>query len=139
MRAASHPLRSKGTSAIWPLRVLDQLLDTKGNAVRLISVRLRVKNVAIKQGHIDRAEFVPLTIQSLPRIDVQGTERSLRWRETQTVEVRALFTEPSSAPNAEQKGFDVEVRLFDNVGRQVGRYVDGLRARMVVRVSRGGK
>ncbi len=114
-------------------RVLDQLIDTNGNAVYLASVRLRVKNVAVKQGHIDKAEFVPFSSQTLPKIDVQGIDkRALGWGETQTIEIRALFTVPVGpiGPPKERKTFEGEVKLFDNTGRQVGRYVDGLLARM---------
>jgi hypothetical protein len=118
--------------------ILDQLFDKNGNAVFLASVRLRVKNVAIKQGHIDKAEFVPFTMQTLPKIDVQGVDkRGLIWGETQTIEVRALFTVAVGpiGPPTEHKEFEVEVRLFDNTGRQVGRYVDGLLARMRLKAS----
>jgi len=44
-------------------RVLDQLMDANGNSVFLASVRVRVKNMAVKQGYIEKAEFVPFTIQ----------------------------------------------------------------------------
>ena len=72
------------------MRVLDQFIDQKGDSVFLTSVRLRVKNVAIKHGRIEKAEFVPFTIQTRPRIEVLGVEsRDLRWGEAQVVEVRS--------------------------------------------------
>ena len=39
------------------LRFLDQLMDANANFVVFMSVRLRVKNLAFKQGYIDRAEL----------------------------------------------------------------------------------
>ena len=118
--------------------ILDQLIDADGNAVFLASVRARVKNLAVKQGYIDKAEFVPFGVQTLPKVEIQGVDkRSIAWGETQIIEVRALFTTRigPAGPPTEDKTFEVEVRLFDNTGRQVGRYVDGLFARMKIKAS----
>ena len=115
------------------LLVLDHLFDANGNSVVLVSIRLRIKNTAVKQGYIDKAEFVPFNIQSLPKIEVQGIDkRVVKWGEEQTIDVRAIFTTPAGflGPPAEHKTIELEVKLFDNTGRQVGRYVDGLLARM---------
>ena len=62
-------------------------------------------------------------------------KRPISWREEIVVEVRALMTVPvgPTGPASEHKSIDLEIRLFDNTGRQVGRYVDGLLARMRVK------
>jgi hypothetical protein len=120
-------------------RELDRFVDPKGNSIYLTSIRLRVKNMAFKQGHIDRAELVPLTIQPRPRIEVLGPDkRAITWRQVQTVEVRALMTlgpEFISPGPPKQYKLELEVRLFDNTGRQVDRYVNGLDARITLNAS----
>jgi hypothetical protein len=114
-------------------RVLTQWTDASGNAIYLISNLLRVRNLAFKRGFVDKVEFVPFSMPTLPKVELLGVDkRPISRGETQTVEVRALVTIPFGliGPPTESKTLDIEVRLFDNTGRQVGSYTDDRLARM---------
>ena len=49
------------------LAVLDHLFDANGNSVVLVSIRLRIKNTAVKQGYIDRPSSCHSTFSPFPR------------------------------------------------------------------------
>jgi hypothetical protein len=117
----SHNQLLPGPDGIF--RVLDDYLDKDCNSVVLTSTRLRIKNVGMRQGHIEKAEFAPLSVQSLPKIEVMSVDRRpLKWGEEQTIEVRAIMTF-DRFPQGERK-FAAEVKLLDNLGRQVSRFAD---------------
>jgi hypothetical protein len=120
--------------------VLDKSVDASGNSVHLANMIFRVKNLAFRSGHIDKVEVVPYTtLRDIPKVEVVSIEkRALNWREDQTIAVRALFTFSGGILGGhgqpkESKAFDLEVKLFDNFGRQLGRYQDGFLARMIVK------
>jgi hypothetical protein len=106
------------------------LIHPDGDSVSMFlgTIRMRVRNGAFKTGWIDRAEFVPRRIDVRPKIELLGVDRRpIRWHETAIIEVRALFTVPLAilGPPTERQRLDFEVKLFDNTGREVARFVDG--------------
>lgn len=115
-------------------QLLQESVDLEGNSLYLVSAQLMVKNVAFKHGQVARAELVPFTITPLPKIEVLGVEgRSIGWLQVQKVEIRALLTfKPGMITYRPPKAHTIEfeARLFDNTGRQVGRFENGMDARI---------
>src|SRR5436190_1687406 len=92
---------------------------------------LRTQEPRGQQRNVDKVELVPFSAQTIPRIDsLHVDKRSIGWREEQIVEVRALLTVAvgPTGPPTEHKTITLEVKLFDNTGRQVGRYENGMLA-----------
>jgi hypothetical protein len=122
------------------LTFLDYRVNEDGDFVFLISLRLRVKNIGWRSGFIDKVEFVPLAIETIPRIEIKHIDkRPLGWRAEQNIEVRALITVRAGfvGPALEKKTVSLEVKAFDNHGHVVDRYDDGMFAR--VRYSLNGE
>lgn len=81
-----------------PLTFLDQRVNEKGDFVFLVSVRAQVKNMGWRSGFIDKADFVPLAIETIPTIEIKYIDkRPIGWRDVQDIEVRALMVLPAGS------------------------------------------
>ncbi|MEQ1680020.1 MAG: hypothetical protein ABL950_05405 [Nitrospira sp.] len=116
-----------------PLRFLDQRVDSNGDFVFLASIKVQATNIAFTSGFIDRVEFVPLAIETIPKIEIKHLDKkSIGWRKPQEIEVRALLTIQAGliGPAAERKMVALELKSFDDRGHVIDRYDDGKFARI---------
>jgi len=114
---------------------IDSKVDSAGNFVHNLRLRPKFMNVAFKSGFIDKAEFVPETIETLPDIKITGIGKtSLRRNEETPVEITFLLTIPTDSlshlnTNRELK-IEQVLSVFDNTGKKVDRLTNGMLGRI---------
>jgi len=117
------------------LTVLESKVDSTGNFVHSIRLRPTFTNFSFKPGFIDKVEFVPQTIATLPENKVTGINKvPIFWHQKKQIEITLLMTIPTDAVNnlntTRQLDVDEVLAVFDNTGRKVDHLPNGLYGRI---------
>jgi hypothetical protein len=117
------------------IETLEQKVDENGNWVIYCQVSSNFTNLSWRPGYIARVEVVPLSIAT----DLDGrvthiVSDPIHHEEVKTVTIQFIVTISTDALNhlgtTRDLPVDVTFDLFDNTGKPVAHYVDGLFARM---------
>ncbi|PYU68833.1 MAG: hypothetical protein DMG49_15040 [Acidobacteria bacterium] len=114
---------------------IDSKVDSAGNFVHNLRLRAKFMNVAFKSGFIDKAEFIPETIETLPDIKITGIGKTpLRWREETPVEITFIMTIPTDSLNHLNTTRELKIEqvlsVFDNTGKKVDHLTNGMLGRI---------
>ncbi len=114
---------------------IDSKVDSAGNFVHNLRLRPKFINVAFKSGFIDKAEFVPETIETLPDIKITSIGRTpLHWREATPVEITFIMTIPTDSLNHLNTTRELKIEqvlsVFDNTGKKVDHLPNGMLGRI---------
>lgn len=115
--------------------VTESKVDSAGNFVHSIQIRPTFTNDSIKPGFIDRAEFVPQSIVTLPDIKITSINKtSIFWHQKKQIEITLLMTIPTDALNnlntTRELAIDQVLNTYDNTGRKVDHLDNGLFGRI---------
>lgn len=102
----------------------------EGKIMWFITTKNRYKNFSFKSGYIDRVEYTPTSLDTLPEVKVAYIDKQqIGWREEKEIEIRSIMTVSlSSYSKALLKGnryLELEERLYDNTGKLVSTAFDG--------------
>ncbi len=114
---------------------IDSKVDSAGNFVHNLRLRPKFINFAFKSGFIDKAEFVPQTIETLPDIKITGIGKTpLRWHEETPVEITFIMTIPTDSLNHLNTTRELKIEqvlsVFDNTGKKVDHLTNGMLGRI---------
>jgi hypothetical protein len=114
---------------------IDSKVDSAGNFVHNLRLRPKFINVAFKSGFIDKAEFVPETIETLPDIKITSIGRTpLHWHEEVPVEITFIMTIPTDSLNHLNTTRELKIEqvlsVFDNTGKKVDHLTNGMLGRI---------
>ena len=117
------------------LTELSSAVDSAGNFVHNLRVRPKFVNYGFKPGYIDKVEFVPLTVETLPDIKITSIGKSLlRRNEEKVVEITFIMTVPTNAlkhlNTTRELNIKEVISAFDNTGKKVELLTNGLLGRI---------
>lgn len=117
------------------MTVVESKVDGAGNFVHSVRLRPTFTNYSIKPGFIDKAEFVPLSIATLPEIKFTSINKTfIFWHQEKQIEITFLMTVPTDAINnlntTRELAMDQVLAVFDNTGRKVDHLQNGLFGRI---------
>jgi hypothetical protein len=117
------------------LAVLENKVDGSGNFVYSVRLRPKFTNFSFKPGFIDKVEFVPQSIATLPDIRITSIEKTLiYWHEEKRVEITFLMSIPIDAANdlntTRELAVDQVLAAFDNTGKKVDHLPNGVFGRI---------
>jgi hypothetical protein len=92
-------------------------------------------NYSIKPGFIDKAEFVPESITTLPDIKITSINKTfIYWHKPKQIEITFLMTLPTDAMNnlntTQKLAIDQVLAAYDNTGKKVDRLPNGMFGRI---------
>jgi hypothetical protein len=123
------------------MTTVESTVDSAGNFIDNIKVRTTYTNFSFKPGYIDKVEFVPQSIETLPNIKVTGIDKTfIYWHQKKVIEVNFLMTTPSDPLNhantiCELK-IDQVLAVYDNSGKRVQLLPDGRYGRIDLKFNR---
>jgi len=114
---------------------IDSKVDSQGNFVHNLRLRPKFINVAFKSGFIDKAEFVPETIETLPDIKLTSIGKTwLRWNQETPVEITFLLTIQTDIAHNLNAHRELKIEqvlaVFDNTGKKVDHLTNGMFGRI---------
>ncbi len=117
------------------LTVVESKVDGAGNFVHSLRLQPTFTNYSIKPGFIDKVEFVPQSIATLPEIKITSINKTfIFWHQKKQIEITFLMTVPTDAVNnlntTRELGVDQVLAVFDNTGRKVDHLQNGLFGRI---------
>lgn len=117
------------------LTELSSTVDSAGNFVHNLRVRPKFINYGFKPGYIDKVEFVPLTVETLPDIKITSIGKSLLNRnEEKVVEITFILTIPTNAlkhlNTTRELNIKEVISAFDNTGKKVELLTNGMLGRI---------
>ena len=117
------------------MTVLETKFDSSGNLIHNLRARPTFTNYSFKPGFIDKAEFVPQTIATLPDIKVTGINKTrIFWHQEKQVEITFLMAVPTDVANnpnsTRELAMEEVLSVFDNTGKKVDHLQNGLFGRI---------
>ena len=117
------------------MTVVESKIDNSGNFVHSLRLRPMFTNYSIKPGFIDKAEFVPQSIATLPEIKITSINRTLiHWHQKRQIEITFLMTvltDVVNNPNTNRElAMEQVLAVYDNTGRKVDHLENGLFGRI---------
>jgi hypothetical protein len=117
------------------LTVLESKIDGAGNLVYNVRLRPKFTNFSFKPGLIDKVDFVPQSIATLPDIKITSIEKTLIfWHEEKRTEITFLMTIPTDAANnlntTRELAMDQVLIAFDNTGKKIDHLPNGMFGRI---------
>jgi hypothetical protein len=117
------------------MTVLESKVDGSGNFIHSIRLRPTFTNYSIKPGFIDKAEFVPQSIATLPDVKIISIDKILIfWHQEKQIEITLLMTIPTDAINnlntTRELAVDQVLAVFDNTGKKVDHLPNGMFGRI---------
>jgi hypothetical protein len=117
------------------MTVVESKVDRAGNFVHSLRLRPWFTNYSIKPGFIDKAEFVPQSIATLPEIRITSINKTfIFWHQEKQIEITFLMTVPTDAVNnantSRELAVDQVLAVYDNTGRKVDHLQNGLFGRI---------
>ena len=114
---------------------IDVKVQDNGDWLVYSKVTINITNRSWRSGYVARVTVVPLAISTNPTWQVtQITSDPIGRNESQAISISFLLTIPTDALNHVGTTRDLPVELtfdlFDNTGKRVDRYTNGLWARM---------
>lgn len=110
-------------------KLIGRKIDKQNNFVYHYSITPRFKNLSFKKGYIDKVEFVPVSIETIPDVKVTSIRKTpINWRSEEDVEIQFIVTVPTDYDiKITQKKVSTEliINAFDNTGKKVERSTDG--------------
>jgi len=132
---AQPDLRYIPNAGLETLTVLERKLDGEGNFVYSVQISPKFANLSWKPGFVDKVEFVPQSIVTLPEIKITSIDRErIFWHQEKPIEIRFLMTIPSdAAKNLNTKrelAVDQSLDVLDNTGKKVDHDQNGANGRL---------
>jgi hypothetical protein len=117
------------------MTVLESKFDGAGNFVHSVRLRPTFTNYSMKPGFIDKAEFVPQSIATLPEIKITSINKTpIFWHQKKQIEITFLMTVPTDAVNnlntTRELAMEQVLAVYDNTGRKVDHLDSGLFGRI---------
>lgn len=114
---------------------LSSAVDGAGNFIHNLRVRPRFVNYGYKPGYIDKVEFVPMTVETIPDIKITSIGKTLlNHNEEKVVEITFIMTIPTNAFSHLNTTRDLKVEelisAFDNTGKKVELLTNGMLGRI---------
>ena len=98
-------------------------IDEMGNKVGYCRVKVRFKNLSIKNGYIDKVELIPKSIDVRPKVEIKYIEKEvLHWGEEKEIELHFVLTITPYMYNlmfATGKGLVLDIIPYDNTGKLI--------------------
>jgi len=115
--------------------VLESKVDTDGNFVHSVRIRPKFINLSGKPGFIDKVEFVPQSIATLPEIKVTSIDKErIFWHQEKQIEITFLMTIPTDVAKnlntTRDLAVDQVLAVFDNTGKKVDHFPNGMYGRI---------
>ncbi len=86
----------KYSSFTFKNKIVGRKIDSKNNLVYHFSITPRFKNVSYKTGYVDKVEFVPVSINTIPDVKVISIRKTpISWRSEEDVEIQFIVTVPT--------------------------------------------
>jgi hypothetical protein len=117
------------------MAVVESKVDAAGNFVHSVRMRPTFTNYSLKPGFIDKAEFAPQTISTLPDMKITGIDKTfIFWHQKKQIEITFLMTIPTDPLNhlntTRELGIDQVLSTYDNTGRKIDLSTNGLFGRI---------
>jgi len=117
------------------MTVVESKIDSAGNFVHSLRVRPTFTNYSLKPGFIDKAEWVPQSIATLPDIKITSINKSnIFWHQKKQIEITFLMTVPTdpihNLNTTRELAMEQVLAVYDNTGRKVERLENGLFGRI---------
>jgi len=117
------------------MTVVESKLDSAGNFVHNFRLRPTFTNYSMKPGFIDKVEFVPQSIATLPETKITSINRTfIFWHQKKRIEITFLMTVPTDAANnlntTRELAVDQALAVYDNTGKRVDRLPNGTFGRL---------
>ncbi|MBT1073441.1 hypothetical protein [Pelotalea chapellei] len=110
-------------------KLIGRKIDSKNNFLYHFSITPRFKNASFKTGYVDKVEFVPVSIETIPDVKVISIRKApIPWRSVEDVEIQFIVTVPTDfdAKLKEKKvSTELIVNAYDNTGKKIERSTDG--------------
>ncbi len=110
-------------------KLIGRKIDKQNNFVYHYSITPKFKNLSFKKGFIDKVEFVPVSIETIPDVKVTSIRKTpISWRSEEDVEIQFIVTVPTDFDmKVKEKKVSTEliVNAYDNTGKKVERSTDG--------------
>ena len=117
------------------MTVVESKVDAAGNFVHSVRMRPSFTNFSLKPGFIDKAEFAPQTISTLPDFKITSINKTfIFWHQKKQIEITFLMTIPTDPLNhlntTRELAIEEVLFAYDNTGRKVNLNADGLFGRI---------
>jgi hypothetical protein len=117
------------------MTLLESKVDGAGNFVHSIRLRPTFTNYSFKPGFVDKAEFVPQSIATLPEFKVTGINKTfIFWHQEKQIEITFLMTIPTDPVNhlntTRELAVDQVLAAYDNTGKKIDHLPSGLLGRI---------
>jgi hypothetical protein len=117
------------------MTVVESKVDAGGNFVHSVRMRPTFTNYSLKPGFIDKAEFAPQTIATVPDIKITGIDKTfIFWHQKKQIEITFLMTIPTDPLNhlntTRELGIDQVIVTYDDTGRKINLNTNGLFGRI---------
>jgi hypothetical protein len=117
------------------MTVLDSKQDGAGNIVHHIRLRPTFTNYSFKPGFVDKVEFVPQSIATLPEIKVTSINKTfIFWHQEKQIEITFLMTIPTDPVNhintTRELAVEQVLAAYDNTGKKIDHLPSGLFGRI---------
>ena len=115
--------------------MLESKADNNGNFVHNIRIRPTFTNYSFKPGFVDKIEFIPESIATLPEIRITSINKTpIFWHQKKQVEITFLMTVPTDAANnldtSRELSMDQILAAYDNTGRKIDHLQNGMFGRI---------
>jgi hypothetical protein len=117
------------------MTIVESKIDSEGNFVHSLRVRPTFTNYSFKPGFIDKAEWVPQSIATIPDIKITSISRSnIYWHQKKQIEITFLMTVPTdplhNLNTTRELAMEQVLAVYDNTGRKVEHLENGLFGRI---------
>jgi hypothetical protein len=117
------------------MTIVESKIDSAGHFVHSMRARPTFTNYSIKPGFIDKAEWVPLSIATLPEMKITSIEKTpILWHQKKQIEITFLMIVPTDPVNHLNTTRDLAIEqilaVYDNTGRKIERAESGIFARI---------
>jgi len=117
------------------MTVVESEVDSAGNFVHNLRIRPTFTNYSMKPGFIDKVEFVPQSIATLPETKITSINRTfIFWHQKKRIEITFLMTVPTDAANnlntTRELAVDQALAVYDNTCKRVDRLPNGMFGRL---------
>jgi hypothetical protein len=117
------------------MTVVESKVDSAGNFVHNLRIRPTFTNYSMKPGFIDKVEFVPQSIATLPEVKITSINKTfIFWHQKKQIEITFLMTVPTDAVNnlstTRELAADQALALYDNTGKRIDRLPNGTFGRL---------
>jgi hypothetical protein len=117
------------------MTVVESKVDGTGNFVHNLRLRPTFTNYSMKPGFIDKVDFVPQSITTLPETKITSINKTfIFWHQKKQIEITFLMSIPTDALNnlntTRELKIDQSLALYDNTGKRVDRLPNGTYGRL---------